>query len=249
MTTFRLTVEYDGTRFHGWQVQPERRTVQGVLASALAEVLGRAPERLTGAGRTDAGVHARGQVASFSAETRLPPRALEALLERRLPEDVRVSRVAIVPQGFSARHTARARRYAYRLLHRDDVLFGRFAWRPPRRPDLDQLARATRPIEGEQDCSAFQAAGGAPGRTVCRVHRATWSAWEAGVRLDIVADHFLYHMVRNLVGTALALAGGSDPGAAMLEVIASRDRRRAGVTAPPQGLTLEEVYYTEEAPA
>lgn len=249
MRTFRLIVAYDGSAFHGWQVQPSLRTVQGVLSAALELVLEAPPLRLTGAGRTDAGVHARGQVVSFEAETRLPARAVGALLERRLPEDVRVCEAAEVDSGFSARHSARARRYAYRLLRDDDVLWARFAWKPKRWPDADALSRAVAPVEGEQDFSAFQAAGGAEVRSICRVHRAAWSVWEGGVKLDIVADHFLYHMVRNIVGTSLSLAGSADPAVAMREVLASRDRRNAGPTAPPQGLTLEQVFYNQEVTA
>jgi tRNA pseudouridine38-40 synthase len=108
------------------------------------------------------------------------------------------------------------------------------------------LARAVRPLEGERDCAAFQASGGAVVRTSCRVLRATWSAWEGGVQLDVIADHFLYHMVRNIVGTALRAAEAADPALAMREVLASRDRRRAGITVPPQGLTLEQVFYPAE---
>lgn len=243
MRTFRLIVAYDGTAFHGWQVQPSQRTVQGVLANALESVLEVPPLRLTGAGRTDAGVHARGQVVSFESETRLPARAVGSLLARRLPRDVRVCDAVEADAGFSARHSALARRYAYRLLRNDDVLWARFSWKPMRWPDAEALAHATEPLEGERDFTALQAAGGAEVRPVCRVHRASWRTWEGGVQLDIVADHFLYHMVRNIVGTALPVAAAGDPAAAMREILASKDRRRAGPTAPPQGLTLEQVFY------
>ena len=243
MRAFRLTVAYDGTSFHGWQSQPGLRTVQGVLEQALSEIAGGGLSKLTGAGRTDAGVHARGQVVSFAAETRLPAHALPPTLNRRLPADVRVREAVEVAPEFNARFEALARRYAYQLIERDDVLVERFAWRPPRTPDPERLARATRPLEGSHDCSAFRASGGAESRPVCRIARASWTRWEAGWRLDIVADHFLYHMVRNVVGTALAAAATEDPAAAMRRVLDSRDRRQAGRTAPACGLCLEEVYY------
>jgi len=230
-------------------VQPSLRTVQGVLGKELEAALGVPPARLTGAGRTDAGVHARGQVVSFEAETGLPARAIGALLARRLPRDVRVWEASEMPSGFSARHSARARRYSYRLLKNDDVLWSRFAWNPGRWCDPMGLARAVEPLEGEQDFAAFQAAGGAEVRTTCRMYRAGWTTWEGGLQFNVVADHFLYHMVRNIVGTALRLAGMKDPAAAMRDVLASRDRRRAGVTAPPEGLTLEQVFYDREVPA
>jgi tRNA pseudouridine38-40 synthase len=244
--TFRLTLEYDGTRFHGWQLQPELRTVQGALEDALARLPIDQRSRVVGAGRTDAGVHARGQVASFSGHTTLPTRAIAALLGRWLPEDVRIRTTDEVDAGFHARHSARARRYAYRLLTRDDVLWGRFAWAPPRPAAPDALERAVRVLEGEHDFAAFQASGGAPVRSVCRVMRASWSAWEGGIRLDMIADHFLYHMVRNIVGTALAVTRLRDPAARMQAILAGRDRRAAGVTAPPTGLTLEQVFYAGE---
>jgi tRNA pseudouridine38-40 synthase len=244
--TFRLVVSYDGTEFHGWQVQPGQRTVQGVLEEAMMGVLGVDGIRIHGAGRTDAGVHARGQVASFSADTRIPAIGLRHSLNRMLPDDVRVTAADEAPVAFHARHSARARRYAYRLLAADDVLLRRIAWRPPRSFDAQALAAAVAPLEGEHDFVSFRATGGTESRTVCVLSRARWTAWEGGVRFDVVADHFLYHMVRNLVGTALAAASASDPAAAMRAVMAARDRRRAGITAPPQGLCLEQVDYAED---
>ena len=246
MRTVRLTVAYDGTAFHGWQVQPRERTVQGVLGEALRQVLGVDEMKLPGAGRTDAGVHARGQVASFELAGTLPVKALPHLLNRRLPDDLRVRDAREAPRGFHARHSARGRRYAYRLLREPDVLMGRIAWAPPGGYDAAGLARATRVLEREADFSAFRATGSTPSPPTCRVRAAHWSAWEGGVRLDIVADRFLYHMVRNVVGTALAAAASADPAGVMAEVLASRDRARGGVTVPARGLCLEEVFYDAE---
>ncbi len=245
MRTFRLVIGYDGTSFHGWQAQPGQRTVQGVLVETLRMLLAGEAIDVHGAGRTDAGVHARGQVASFQSATRLPPRAIEAGLARRLPPDVRVRSIGEADAGFHARHSACGRRYAYRLLRADDPLFSRFAWHPRHAPDPDALERATRALEGEHDFSAFQAAGSTRVPPECRVARARWGRWEGGVRLDIVADRFLYHMVRNVVGTALSAAASPDPAEAMRKVLAGRDRRCAGVTAPAHGLCFEEVFYRE----
>jgi tRNA pseudouridine38-40 synthase len=241
--TFRLTVAYDGTDFHGWQVQPGVRTVQGILEDALSKLPLSDATRVAGAGRTDAGVHARGQVASFAARTRLPARALAPRLNRELPADVRVLGAAEVEASFHARHSARARRYRYRLLRHDDLMWRRYAWCPPRPAPADALECAVRMLEGEHDCSSFQAAGGPPTRAVCRVLRAGWRVWDEGLDLDLIADHFLYHMVRNIVGTALAAARSGDPAAAMRRVLEARDRRAAGVTAPAQALSLEQVFY------
>ncbi len=241
--TFRLTVAYDGTDFHGWQVQPGVRTVQGELERAVSEALELPGLRVHGAGRTDTGVHARGQVASFSARTALPARALPPLVGRRLPKDVHVVDAAEAPADFHARHSARARRYVYRLLDRDDVLWRRFAWHPGRLPELEALAASAVPLVGTHDCSSFRAVGSQPAEPVCRVDVARWSRWEGGLSFEVQADHFLYHMVRNLVGTALAAARTDDPAAATTAVREARDRARAGITAPPEGLCLEAVVY------
>ena len=242
MRTLKLIVAYDGTAFDGWQRQPGRRTVQGVMEDHLSEVL-EEPVKLTGAGRTDAGCHARGQVASFTTGARLPIAAFAPVLNRRLPEDVRVREASDAPEGFDARRTAVARRYAYRLLREEDVLLTRIAWHPRRTVDPDALARATAPLVGEHDCAAFQSTGSTPTRSVCHIHRASWRPWDGGVLLDVIADHFLYHMVRTIVGTALVLEREPDPGRAMRDCLASRDRAQAGPTAPAQGLCLEQVFY------
>ena len=247
MRTFKLVLGYDGTDYHGWQAQPERRTVQGAVELALRSVLVDEPVKLEGAGRTDAGVHARGQVASFDSRTRLPARALPPLLNRALPADIRVRSAEEQAPGFHARRSAVARRYAYRVLRGDDVLLRRFAWHPGRGFDLDRLELATRPLEGERDFSAFQAAGSSRPVPLCRVARAGWSVEGRIAGFEIVADHFLYRMVRTIVGTAVAVAATHDPAGTMAEIIASRERGRAGITAPARGLCLEEVFYTREA--
>lgn len=244
--TFRLTVAYDGTAFHGWQKQPGPRTVQGELEAALARLLGSERVPTAGAGRTDAGVHARGQVATFTHDTRLPGQALAPLLNRQLPADVRVTHSAEVPTGFHARHSARARRYEYRLLAAPDVLQGRFAFAPHPFPPLDALAAATAPLSGTHDFAAFQTAGNEFANPVCEVHVARWRAREDGASFDILADHFLYHMVRNIIGTVLTAAVRPDPAAHVARVLASRDRSQRGRTAPAHGLSLERVYYEGE---
>lgn len=245
--TFRLSVAYDGTAFHGWQVQPGLRTVQGAIETALREVVEEEGIRVHGAGRTDAGVHARGQGASFRAHTTLPAHALEALIGRGLPGDVRVFDVREVPAEFHARHSARARRYTYRLLAADDVLLGRFAWHPGRPSDRDALSQTAATVVGEHDFAAFESSGSSDVDPVCRVRGAAWREWEGGLRFDIVADHFLYHMVRNLVATMLRASRTSDPAAALAKVLASRDRARAAGTAPARGLCLEQVAYEGQA--
>jgi tRNA pseudouridine38-40 synthase len=238
----RLVVAYDGTAFHGWQSQPGQRTVQGELERHLGGLLGE-EVRLTAAGRTDAGCHARGQVVSFSTQARLPATALAPAIRPHLPPDLQVVRSEESGPHFDARRSALARRYSYRLLDQPDVLLERMAWHPRGPIDAHGLSRAVRPLEGEHDCAAFASQGSSPTCTRCRIYRAGWRRWDGGLVLDIVADHFLYHMVRTVVGTSLALVARRDAGAAMAAVLASHDRRRAGPTAPPQGLCLEQVFY------
>jgi tRNA pseudouridine38-40 synthase len=242
---YGLRVAYDGTEFHGWQRQPGCRTVQGVLEAALAELLGVEEVTLHGAGRTDAGVHARGQVASFRAETPIPGAALKHALGPRLPRDVRVLSSAATADDFDARRSALARRYSYRLLRAEDPLEERFALRPRRWPDPAALEEATRVLEGRRDFSSFRSTGSSETSPVCNITRAHWVTWEGGVRFEIVADHFLYHMVRSIVGTTLEVCTATDPAGRMLEVIEALDRSAAGTTAPAHGLCLEEVTYPE----
>jgi tRNA pseudouridine38-40 synthase len=241
--SFRLTVAYDGTEFHGWQRQPGLRTVQGELERVIAGALGVASVSVNGAGRTDAGVHAHGQVASFRSDTTLPARAVAAIAGRELPSDVRIVDAREAGDGFHARHSARARRYAYRLLDAHDILLARFAWWPMRPLDGEALNRAVAPLLGRHDFGAFEAAGSSPANPECTLSLARWERCEGGWRFDVKADHFLYHMVRNLVGTALRAASLPEPGAHVAAVLASRDRSRAGATAPAHGLCLEEVEY------
>jgi len=245
MENFRLRVAYDGTGFHGWQRQPGQRTVQAVLEDALAALLGVEEITLHGAGRTDAGVHARGQAASFRARTTIPAGALRYALAPRLPRDVRVLESARAAADFDARRSAVARCYSYRLLRAEDPLQERFAWRPRRWPEPDALEAATGVLEGRHDFSSFRSTGSSDSRPVCDVTRARWRPWEGGLQLEIVADHFLYHMVRSIVGTALEVSASADPAGRMRAVLEAGERSAAGPTAPAHGLCLEQVLYPE----
>lgn len=242
MRRLALVVAYDGTAFHGWQRQPGLRTVQGELEAVLSRLLNE-ETALAGAGRTDAGVHARGQVASFATGSPLPARAIRARAARALPDDLRIVEAREVADAFDARRTATGRRYAYRLLRAPDVLMERHAHRVrvPWRPDAWQ--RATRALEGEHDFASFESTGSPRRSTVCRLMRASWSPVEGGARFDVVADHFLYHMVRNIVGSAFQAARAGEPASAMRAMLEARDRAAAGPCAPAAGLTLEQVFY------
>ena len=246
MRNVRLVVEYDGSGFHGWQAQtvPAVRTVQEELEAVLSRVL-REDVKLAVAGRTDTGVHARGQVANFRTASDLPLSRLARALAGLLPPDVSVRGIAEVPPSFHARHSAVERRYLYRLLDAPSATWARRAWWPWARLDAKAMSALYAPLVGEHDFRAF--AGRAPGQEEahgrCRVMRIEFVRWEEGVLFAIHANRFLYHMVRNLVGTAIAITRGRIEASALPSILASGDRRQAGPTAPPVGLSLEEVVY------
>lgn len=247
MRRFRLALEYDGTDFSGWQIQPSSRSVQGVLEEALREITGES-RRVSPAGRTDAGVHAVGQVAHFDCETHLEVPALGRALNAVLPRDVAVLDLAVAAGDFHARHDAVAKLYAYRILNRvaPSPVRGRFTWHLRSPLDVAAMAEAAASVVGTHDFSAFRgAAGGAdeevsPRRTL---HRLDVVASADEVRIDAEGRSFLRHMVRNLAGTLVDVGQGRRPVSDMAKVLESRDRANAAATAPAQGLCLMRVSY------
>jgi tRNA pseudouridine38-40 synthase len=242
----RLTVEYEGTAYHGWQVQPGGATVQEVLERALTTAL-REPVRVRGAGRTDAGVHACGQVASVRVSR--PPEDLERLrksLNALTPDDVAIRDIMLVDDTFDPRRHALSRVYEYRLLNAPapSPFWRRYAWHVPWRLDLAAMQAAATALVGEHDFAAFRAADAERVRsTVRRVMESRFDADGALLVYRIEATAFLKHMVRNIIGTLVEVGQGARPASAMRELIAGRDRTRAGATAPACGLVLVSVRY------
>jgi tRNA pseudouridine38-40 synthase len=216
-----------------------------VLLGAARPLLGE-PVRLVGASRTDAGVHALGQVASVTGFRPLPPPVVQAALNATLPRDVRVLAARAAPGGFDARRAARLKRYGYLIGHAPVAWpwLARFAWHQPRRLDVDAMGAALRPLRGRHDFSAFQAAGRGRG-PVCRVYAARVRARGSLLGVFLSADAFLHHMVRNIVGSLVEVGVGRRPPEWVADVLARRDRRLAGPTAPPHGLYLLSVRYPE----
>ncbi len=244
MRTFKLVLEYDGTHYHGWQVQPGLATVQGTLQEALARIAG-APVDVMGAGRTDAGVHALGQVASFRADIRLDPATLQRAVNASLPGDIAVADAAEAPPEFDARRDARARTYRYTLLCRAarSALRRNFVLHVPRPLDLESMAAAAASLVGEHDFSALRAAHCSAPTPVRRVSEARWDREGDLIHFTITADAFLQHMVRIVMGTLLQVGEGRLTPQQFEAVLASRDRRRAGKTLDPRGLILLRVDY------
>ena len=240
----KLTLEYDGAEFVGWQVQPNGRSVQEVLEKALERLCG-APVRATAAGRTDAGVHARGQVVSLAAPRALPAKAWTAGLNALLPADVACVRVEEAPDGFDARRWARGKRYIYSILQtevRSPLRRGR-VWEIRRPLEVAPMRDASRALLGVHDFSALRAAD-CPARTTVReVRRLDIAAEGAAVTVTIEATAFLKHMVRNVVGTLVEVGHGRRAPDSLAALLEGRDRKQAGPTAPPHGLVLDEVFY------
>ena len=241
---FRLLLEYDGTDYSGWQLQPNARTLQGVLEEALATAL-RQPVRLHASGRTDAGVHALGQVATFRTDRTVEPRELRKTLNALTPSDIAVREVAPVPESFDARRSATSRVYEYRIWNQPwrSVFWHRYTWHVSRALDLKAMRAAAAAIVGEHDFSAFRAADCESESRVRRVIHSGLSEAENLCVYRVQANAFLKHMVRSIVGTLVAAGTGEIAPGSMAAILASRDRARAGATAPPQGLCLVAVAY------
>ena len=225
-------------------MQPDRPTVQGLLAAACGRILG-APHTIVGASRTDGGVHALGQVASLTTESAIAPAALGRALNAVLPSAIRVVDAREAPAGFNARRSARGKRYAY-LIDRGawaDPFLRRYAWHVPFGLDPAAMARALGAVRGKHDFSAFCAAAGRGRTPTCTVRSARMVTRKARLAIVLSADSFLHHMVRNLVGSLVEVGRGARPPEWMAELLAGRDRTRAGPTAPPQGLVLLRVLY------
>lgn len=244
MRTVRLVVEYEGTAYAGWQRQPNAMTIQQALEEAIEGITGSRPT-VIGSGRTDAGVHALAQVASFRTESALAPERLRDALNATLPRDIVVKEAADAPEGFHAQRDARSKRYEYTIWNRRvRRVFDRdLCWRVGRPLDVEAMARAAEALVGTLDFKAFQASGSAVAHSVRTVTKAEWTRRGDFLVFGIEGHGFLYNMVRIIVGALVDVGLGRMSEEEFRDVIASRDRTRAGRTAPAKGLCLVEVRY------
>ncbi len=250
MRFVKLTIAYDGTAYAGWQVQLGRQTVQEVLESALATVTGERI-RVIASGRTDAGVHARGQVVSFRTQSRLAPQVLQRALNANLPRDVVVLEAADAPDGFNANRHAIRKRYRYRIDNspQRNVFARHYCWQYFLQLDADAMHRAALLLRGKHDFASFQTQGSQRVSTVRTIFdtqvRRGQGPHRDLVTLEVEANGFLYNMVRAIVGTLVEVGRGARSEAWVADVLKAADRHLAGRTAPPQGLCLMWVEYGE----
>lgn len=251
MRSLKLTLAYDGTAYAGWQVQTGQTTVQEVLETALARITGRAT-RVTASGRTDAGVHALGQVVSFQTDSRLDAAILRRAINACLPRDVVVLEACDAPPGFDANRQALRKRYRY-VIHDGplrNVFQQHYSWHYGFRVDAEAMHRAAQVLGGTHDFASFQTQGSPRVSTVRTVFHL--EACRSGhdpemVTVEVEADGFLYNMVRAIVGTLVEVGRGARDEAWVGRVLAAADRRLAGRTAPPQGLFLLRVEYPADS--
>jgi len=245
MRTIKLIIQFDGTRYHGWQTQRSEGTVQKTLQHALQRILNQ-PIIVHGAGRTDAGVHAIGQTAHFTTSSTLPLDKLRKGLNSILPSDIVVLDVSETDQHFHARYSARTRTYQYFIWNSPNrsPFYRMYAWHIPHRLDLSAMRAAAQLLVGVHDFSSFQASDRIrvhPVREVLSVHLKKTA--RCLIVFEIRANAFLKHMVRNIVGTLVAVGSGKISIEQFKEIFEKCDRTAAGMTAPPHGLFLKDVQY------
>lgn len=245
MRNIKLLIEYDGTNYLGWQVQPKGLTIQGVLEEKIGLLTGESVQ-LFGSGRTDSGVHALGQVAHFKTESRMNILSMQKALNSLVPPDIVIQKVEEVEDGFHARKHSKSKVYEYRILNRNlrSAFHRGYVWYIPQKLNFVEMQKAARSLVGEHDFSAFRTVGSPTRTTVRRVIRAEWKRGRDGlIRFEIEANGFLKQMVRSIIGTLVEVGKGKMKAADLRKILNSKDRKEAGPTAPARGLFLKEVKY------
>ena len=245
MPNFKITIEYDGSAYHGWQRQATDRTIQGDIETALMTMTG-SRVALIGSGRTDAGVHALNQVANFQCDTLLAPKVFLKGLNSLLPEDIVITSCEEVTERFHARYDVKSKIYHYRILNRPlpVAIYRQYAWHIRKELDLDAMRSTLRLIVGRHDFKAFEGSGSPRADSVRHVMNADLVKKDDGyIVLEIEGDGFLKFMVRNIVGTLVDVGLGKITPDEFKRILESKDRNLAGITAPAHGLFLASVKY------
>jgi len=240
----KIVLEYDGTRYHGWQRQKNGLSIQEVLEKAISSITGE-KINVIGAGRTDAGVHALGQVANFTTNTRIPIEKLPYAINSKLPEDIVVKDAQIVPESFHATKSAKGKIYVYSILNSSfpSPLLRFYSYFFPLELNLEAMKRAAGYFIGVHDFSSFRASGSEVKTSVREIRRLEVNKNQELVTIEIEANGFLYNMARIIAGTLLDVGISKLDPREIPDIIKSRDRNKAGRTLPPQGLCLKEVIY------
>ena len=248
MPRFKLTIEYAGTRYSGWQIQKNARTVQGELDRVVRTATGRKDFELYGSGRTDAGVHALAQIAHLDVSTSLPPDALRQRLNDELPADINVLDAAIVPHRFHARHHAVARRYIYQIATRRTAFAKAYVWWVKEPLDVATMRAAAAAFVGMRDFESFaeKSPRAEPASTIVLVERLEIAEHPDLIVVGIEGSHFLWKMVRRIVGVLVEVGRGGLAAADAARFLEERSEAPARLTAPPSGLFLERVYYASD---
>ncbi|MFV9568477.1 tRNA pseudouridine(38-40) synthase TruA [Thermoanaerobacter mathranii] len=244
MRNIMIVVEYDGTNYHGWQYQKNAITVQEVLQKAIKKVTGE-EVNLIGASRTDTGVHALYQVANFKTNTKIPAEKLPYALNSVLPDDIVITQAKDVEDSFHARYSAKRKRYKYLILNRKFRMptMRNYCWHISYPLNVEKMKKAATYLIGTHDFSAFKASGSSKTSTIRTVYDLIIEKNEDFINIEIEADGFLYNMVRIIVGTLSYVGLGKIGENEVYNILASKDRTKAGITAPPQGLYLIKIIY------
>jgi tRNA pseudouridine38-40 synthase len=250
LRNFKLTIEYDGSGYQGWQRQPNGPSIQSTIEEALKRMTCQAIT-LIGSGRTDAGVHALGQVANFTCDTRIEPHVFHKGLNSILPDDIVIRECDEVPAEFHSRFDAKSKLYHYHILNQSiPTAIGRhYAWWIRRPLDLAEMQAAARHLLGKHDFKAFEGAGSPRSHTIRHIMQVDLADRPDGtIRFAVEADGFLRYMVRNIVGTLVSVGRGDIDVAQFKTILLSKDRNQAAATAPPHGLFLIKVNYRRSSP-
>lgn len=245
MRNIKLTIEFDGTRYKGWQKQKDVATVQGAIEKAIKKITKEEEIELHGSSRTDAGVHAKAMAASFLTNSRVPAERFREAINTKLPDDIAIIKSEEIDENFHARFSSKGKMYSYTIVNREEkvALMRNYSYAVKDKLDLQKMKEACKYIIGEHDFNAFKSAGSTVKTSVRTVHNIEIIKKDDIIKIYVSGDGFLYNMVRIIVGTLLEVGKNKIKPEEVKSIIESKDRRNAGPCVPPNGLVLEKVFY------